>query len=120
MSAPVRAAEQQRGVDTAEAERIAEKILGVCRPACATDVIQVAGGVRGLQVDGGRKPAVPAGEGADGGLDGAARAQRMTVIPLGAAHRQGEGALAEHLLDRGRLSRVIDCLLYTSPSPRDS
>jgi hypothetical protein len=108
MTASVRTAEQQRGVDTAAAERIAEKILGIGRPARTADVIQVASGIGGLQIDGGRKPAVPAGQGADGGLDGTTRAERMTVIPLGAAHRQGAGALTEHLLDRGSLGRVVE------------
>ena len=49
----------QRRVDAAEAERIAEEVLGREVAALAGDVRQVAGGIGGLEVDRRRQPAAP-------------------------------------------------------------
>src|SRR5881397_2695563 len=50
------------GVDAAESERVGEHHVGRRRAAFATQAVQIAGGVRMLQVDGGREPAALHGE----------------------------------------------------------
>src|SRR3990172_12611216 len=58
-------AEEQAGVDPPEAEGVAEQVLGVGITPLPGQIVQVAGRVRGLQVDGGRQPTVGTGQGAD-------------------------------------------------------
>src|SRR5205807_4774957 len=76
--------------------------------ALARQAIQVAGGVGALEVDGGWEPATVHRQGADRRLDGAARAEGVPVVPLGAADAEAVGMRAEHLLDGGSLGRVVE------------
>src|SRR5690348_17040235 len=61
-----------------------------------------------LQVDRRREPPALDRQRADRRLDGPARAQRVAIIALRAADGQPVGVLAEHLLDRGRLGRIVE------------
>src|SRR5205807_9985485 len=100
--------QDERRVDSAEAERVGEHDVGGGGTALARQAIQVAGGVGALEVEGGREPAALDRQGADRRLDSAARAQRMPVVPLGAADAEAVGMRAEHLLDGGGFGRVVE------------
>src|SRR5690606_6189670 len=54
------------------------------------------------------QPLVVHGEAADGGLDGAGRAERVCMIRLAAGYRDAVGAFAEHGLERLRLGGVVE------------
>src|SRR6266581_3884844 len=79
------APQHQGRVDPAEPERVRHHDLGRRGPPLAREAIEVARGVGALEIDGGREPAPLDRERADARLDRAARAQRVAVIPLGAA-----------------------------------
>src|SRR5438128_1240830 len=102
------APQHQGRVDPAEPERVRHHDLGRRGPPLAREAIEVARGVGALEIDGGREPAPLDRERADPRLDRAARAQRVAVIPLGAAHAEAVGVLREHLLDGGGLGGVVE------------
>src|SRR5687768_9904508 len=84
-------AEEQGGIDPPKPERVAQEVVGAETPARPRYMVQVAGGIGEVQVDGWRQPGTAAGQGADGRLDGAARAESMAVVPLGAAEGETVG-----------------------------
>src|SRR5437879_3816866 len=102
------APQHQGGVDPTKPERVRHDELGGRGPPLVGEAVEVAGGIGALEVDGGRQPAPLDRERADPRLDRAARAQRVAVIPLGAAHREAVGVLREHLLDGGGLGGVVE------------
>ena len=73
-------AEDQAGVDAAEAEGVAEHELRVGRPTVSGEVLEIAGGIGLPQVYGRREPASLAGQGADAGLERATRAKRIVRL----------------------------------------
>src|SRR5205807_9179305 len=89
--ARLRPPQHERRVDPAEAERVGEHDVGRRRAALARQAIQVAGGVGALEVDGGWEPATVHRQGADRRLDGAARAEGVPVVTLGAADAETVG-----------------------------
>src|SRR5882724_5721430 len=98
----------QTRINPTEPKRVAQHELRLRLAALAADVVEVAGRVRGLQIHGGRQPAMPEGQRANGGLDRAARSQRVAVIALGAAQGQPVGVIPEYLLDGRRLGRIVE------------
>src|SRR6478672_2885809 len=101
-------AQYQRGVDSAEAEGVGEDVLDTLLPPGARQKIKIAGLVRNLKVDRRRQPLTLYCQSADCGFNRARCAQCVTVVSLGAAHRNAIRAIAEHLLDRHGLRRVVE------------
>src|SRR5688572_23857318 len=81
-----RALQNETGVDTAEAERVREHAINPCWPACALNVVEITRRVRCGEVHGRGQPFLLKGECADGGLERAGRAERVTIVALCAAH----------------------------------
>src|SRR3989442_15386194 len=102
------APQHQGRVDPAEPERVRHHDLGRRGPPLAREATEGARGVGALEIEGGREPAPLDRERADARLNRAARAQRVAVIPLGAAHEEAVGVLREHLLDGGGLGGVVE------------
>src|ERR1700677_4047905 len=100
-------AEDERGVDAAEAEGIAQRIFDAVRAALEPDEVEAFGDFRAglVAVQRGRNMAVLHGEAADGSLDRAGRAERMAVVGLGAA--DGGRALAEEFTHGAGLGAVV-------------
>src|SRR2546423_1611500 len=72
-SGSLRPAEEERSVDSSEAKRIAEQIVGRKLQPGSRHMGQVAGWIGRIQVERRRNPAVPAGQRADCSLDRSAR-----------------------------------------------
>src|SRR2546425_8308021 len=102
------AAQHQRRVDPAEPERVGEHHLRRRRAALTAQAVQVARGIRVLEIDRGRKPAPLHRERADRRLDRAARAERVAVVALRAADAEPVGVVAEDLFDRPSLGGVVE------------
>src|SRR5581483_9742445 len=72
------------------------------------DVIEIALAVRLLEIDRRWQPLVGETQAANRGLNGARGAQGMAVVALGPADRHLVGPVAEYLLDRDGLRRVVE------------
>src|SRR5947207_6244431 len=96
------------GVDAAEAERVGEHHGRDGRAPLAAEAVEIASGGGPLEIDRGGEPAPLHGQSADRRLDRAARAERVAVVALGAADAQPVRVVAEYLLDRQRLGRVVE------------
>src|SRR3989449_3744629 len=107
-STSIGTSQHHRGVDPAEPERVGEHHLRRRRSAVAAQAVQVAGRVGTLEIDRGRKPAPLHGERADRRFDRPARAEGVAVVALGAADTEPVGVVAEDLLDRRGLRRVVE------------
>src|SRR6267143_2385247 len=88
----------QRGIDSTEAKRVGEDVLDTLLPPRTRQKIKIAGLVRNLKIDCGRKPLLLQCERADGCLDRAGRAKSMTVVALGPAHRDFVRVISHHFL----------------------
>src|SRR6195256_468593 len=104
----LRAAQHQGGVDSAEPERVGEHHIRCRGAALAGQAVQVAGGIGTLEIDPGGKPAPLHRERADRRLDRAARAERVAIVALRAAHAEPVGMVAEDELDRPSLGGVVE------------
>src|SRR6266511_3054413 len=100
--ARLRPPQHQRRVDAAEPEGIRHHHLGRGRAPLAREAVEVARGVRALEIDRGREPAPLHRERAD------RRAERVPVVALRAADGEPVGVLAEHLLERAGFGRVVE------------
>src|SRR5207249_1172664 len=89
-------------------EGVGEHHLRRRRSAVAAQAVQVAGRVGMLEIDRGGKPAPLHGERADRRFDRPARAEGVAVVALGAADTEPVGVVAEDLLDRRGLRRVVE------------
>src|SRR3990170_4136711 len=96
----VPAFEQQGGVGAAEAEGIRQGVLHFSLARLVGNVIQVAGRVGLLIVDGRGENLVAQRQNADAGLQSAGAAQQMAGHGLGGADGHLGGVLAECALDR--------------------
>src|SRR5690242_9278155 len=103
----LRAPEEESGVDSAEAEGVAEQVVGLELQAAIGNVAQVAGRIRRIEVDRWRDPMAAAGQRADGRFDRAARAEGVAVVPLRPAECDIVRVITENLLDRGGLGWVV-------------
>src|SRR6266516_342688 len=101
-------AQYQRGVDSAEAERVREHMLDAFRPPRLRQKVKITGLVRNLKIDGRWEPLLLQRQRAYRCLDSARCAERVTVVPFCTAHRNAVRAVAQHLLDRHRLGRVVE------------
>src|SRR5207244_362087 len=104
----LRSPQHDRGVDPAETKRVREDHVGGRGTSLAAQAIEIAGGVRPLEVDGGGKPASLHGERADRRFDRATRTEGVAVIALGATDAQPVGVVAEHLFYRGGFGRIVE------------
>src|SRR5690606_17176902 len=93
------AAEDEGGVLPAETEGIAQDPVHGHGTRLPGHVVQIAGGILLIQVDGGRDHIVPNGEDAGDGLHGAGGPQQVADHGLGGADGQLIGMLAENRLD---------------------
>src|SRR5688572_9228693 len=71
-------------------------------------MVQIAGGIREIQIYCWWQPGTLAGKRTDRRLDRAARPESVAVVPLGTAEGQPIGMIAEHLLYGGGLGRVVE------------
>src|SRR6185437_5190747 len=100
--ASARLLQHQGGVHAAKAERIRQHELCAPAAAIALNVVQVARRIRRREIHRGRQPVVLQRQRADGRLDRSARAKRVAIVALGAAHRDAIRMVPEHLLDGER------------------
>src|ERR1700681_163618 len=98
----------QRGVYSAEAEGVREYVLHALLPPGSWQKVKIAGLVRNLKVDGRWEPFALDRERADGRLDRSRCAECVAVVALGATHGNPVRPIAQHLLDRHRLGRVVE------------
>src|SRR4051812_48757487 len=82
------AAERGRSVGAAEAERVGERDLDLHVARGVRDVVEVAGRVRGEDVDGRRRDLVVDRERGDDGFNSAGSAQQVAMHALGGIDRQ--------------------------------
>src|SRR6266536_2501292 len=92
--------------DAAEAHRVRDRHVEAGLPALQGYVVEVAFGVRVLEVDGGRKDLVAQGERGDDRLQRAGGAEQVAGHRLGRGGGERVGVGAERLPDRLRLRRV--------------
>src|SRR5205809_7766058 len=102
----IRAPEEERRVDPAKAERIAERILNPHFPAAIRNVGEIAALVAHVEIHRRWQPTALECEGADRCLEGAGRAKGMAIVALRAAHLQSLRVVAEHLLQGERFRRI--------------
>src|SRR5690349_1702460 len=101
-------AQNQRSVDSTEAERVGEHVLNSLLPPCSRQKIKIAGFVRNLKVNCRRQPFTVDCERANRRLDRAGSAECVAVVTLRPAEGNFIGAISQHLLDRQRLSAVVE------------
>src|SRR5579884_2786850 len=102
------ALEEEGGVGAAEAEGVRERVADVRRATMIGDVVEVAGGVGELVVDGGGQDLVAQGQDADAGLEAAGAAEQMAGHGLGGADGDPGCAFAEEALDGDGFDGVAD------------
>src|ERR1700716_2810187 len=98
----------QRGVYSAEAEGVREYVLHAFLPPGSWQKVKIAGLVRNLKVDRRWQPFPLDRERANGRFDRSGCAECVAVIPLSSTHRNPVRAIAQHLLDRHCLGRVVE------------
>src|SRR5438874_3466375 len=103
----VRPLQNYSSVDPAKAKGIAERVLHALLASDVRDVVEIASVAGIVEVERGGKPLPLEGERGDRYFECAGRPQRMSVVPLRAAHLELLGVIAEHLADRGRFHRVV-------------
>src|SRR5213080_1861540 len=105
---PLRPPQHQRRVDAAEPERVRDHDVRSRAASFSREAVQVARGIGTLEIDRRREPASRHRQRADGRLDRPARAQRVPVVALRAAHAEPVGVCAEHLLQRRGFRGVVE------------
>src|SRR5450756_146911 len=101
-------AQYQRGVYPPEAEGVREHVLHAFLPPGSRQKVKIASPVRNLKVDGRRQPFALDCKRAYRSLDRPGCAECVAVVALGSTHRNLVRAIAQHLLDRHRLGRVVE------------
>src|SRR5712671_809277 len=101
-------AQYQRGIYSAEAEGVGENVLHAFLPPGSRQKVKITRLVRNLKVDGGRQPFPLDCERAYRRLDRSRGPKRVSVVAFGSAHRNSVCAVAQYLLDRERLRRVVE------------
>ena len=102
------APENYAGIDSTEAKRIAQDVIQLGRSAVIWNNIEIAGRIGVAVIQGWRNPSFLQSERTDRRFHRTRRPQRMRGVRLRAAHRQGQGTVAEHLFDRHRLGAVVE------------
>src|SRR5256714_6965542 len=100
--------QNQRGVDSAEAERVGEHVLHSLFPPSSRQKIKIAGFIRNLKVDRGRQPLALDRQRANRRLDRARCAKSVAVVSLRSTQRNPVRTITEHLLDRHSFSGIIE------------
>src|SRR3954453_2822876 len=85
------APKEEACVDTAETERVAERVVRLQLHSVRLDVGQIAHRIGAIQIYCWRHPPAMTGQGTDRCLDRATRSQRVTVVTLGPAERRPVG-----------------------------
>src|SRR5688572_30042919 len=95
-------------VDSSKAKRIGQGEVHAFLPTNLRDVIEIAPVAGFVQVQGRRQPAPIERQRRDRDLERAGRAQRVAVVPLGAADLQVFRVVAEHLADGGGFRGIVE------------
>src|SRR5215470_15020949 len=85
------ALENQGGVGAAETERVGEGVLDSGFAGVIGNVVEIALGIRGFLIDGGRKNLVAQGEDANAGFEASGAAEEMAGHRFGGADGDGFG-----------------------------
>src|SRR5437899_2949537 len=100
--------QHQRRILRAERDAIADRMFDLCFPADIGHIIEVASGIRLLQVDRGRQLVVLHRDQRGCNPRGAARALRMPDLRLQGRHWNLVRMIAERKLERARLDAIVE------------